>query len=258
MIAFDRIGSGKPVLFLHSGLANRQMWQPQQADFGKRYSCYLIDLPGYGDSGTPSGPFSYPEEISRFIEQEIGEPTALIGSSFGGSQAFFTALVAPEWCGPLVLVSATVARPEVTSAELEAVWTDADAAWERGEHELANEIEIEGWVDGKGRRPGQAASHVRDYFRAANEEIWARHAAHPLPEELPDPAVEPERITQPVLLVDGPYDFPDVLQSNQTLLARLPSAEYVSIPDTAHFPSYEQPETFDRVVLEFLERTWGK
>ncbi len=74
----------------------------------------------------------------------------------------------------------------------------------------------------------------------------------------PRPAVEPEAIEQPILLIDGAYDFPDVLQSNANLLERLPNADYVTIEGTAHFPSYEQPEIFNRVVLEFLDRVWGR
>jgi pimeloyl-ACP methyl ester carboxylesterase len=257
LIAFDKIGTGKPVLFLHSGLADRQMWQPQLAEFAQRYTCYAIDLPGYGESLSPGEPFSYPDEIAQFIQATIGEPAALVGSSFGATQAFLTGLTAPAWTGPLVLAGTAVMRPETTSPELEAVWTEADAAWDRGEHDRANEIEIEGWVDGKGRRAGKAPSHVRDYFLRVNRSIWERHSAHPLPEELPRPAIEPERIQQPVLLIDGPYDFPDVRASNQTLLSRLPNATYVQIADTAHFPSYEQPELFNRVVLDFLDRTWG-
>lgn len=258
MIAFDTIGSGKPVLFLHSGLADRQMWQPQLATFAQHYACYAIDLPGYGESSSPAESFSYGAEIAQFIEETIGEPVALVGSSFGGSQAFYTTLLAPEWVGALVMASSAVLLPDGPSPELEGVWTEADAAWERGEHERANEIEIEGWVDGKGRRNGQAAPHVRDYFLRVNRSIWERHSANPLPDELPRPDVEPERMEQPVLLIDGPFDFSDIHASNQALLARLPNAMYAQIAGTAHFPSYEQPEVFNRVVLEFLERTWGE
>ena len=257
LIAFDKLGNGNPVLFVHSGLADRHMWQPQLSTFAERFTCYAIDLPGYGESSSPVEAFSYPAEIAAFIAETIGAAPALVGSSFGASQAFLTALVAPEWAGPLVLANTAVLRPETTSPELEAVWTEADAAWERGEHDRANEIEIEGWVDGKGRRPGQAAGFVRDYFLGVNRSIWERHSANPLPDALPGPAIEPERIQQPVLLIDGPYDFPDIRQSNANLLARLPNADYVSVPDTAHFPSYEQPEAFNRIVLEFLDRTWG-
>lgn len=257
MISYDTLGTGKPVLFLHSGLADRQMWWPQLPAIAQHFTCFSIDLPGYGKSSSPSEPFSYSFEIARFIDTTIGEPAALVGSSFGATQAFLTALSAPQWTGPLVLASSAVMRPEVSSRELEAVWTESDAAWDRGEHERANEIEIEGWVDGKGRRNGQAAPHVREYFISVNRSIWERHSDDPLPEELPRPEIRPELIRQPVLLIDGTYDFPDVRQSNSTLLAALPNAEYVEIDNTAHFPSYEQPEVFNRVVLEFLDRTWG-
>lgn len=257
MIAYDKIGSGRPVLFLHSGLANRAMWQPQLAAFSERYICFAIDLPGYGESSTPDDAFSYPAEIAQFIERQVGEPAALVGSSYGASQALLTALSAPEWTGPLVLASSTILRPAQASAELEAVWTDADAAWERGERERANEIEIEGWIDGQGRPGGQAAPAVRAYFQAANRAIWERHDAHPLPDQLPEPEILPATVRQPVLLIDGPYDFADVRQSNQALIEHLPAATYVSIPDTAHFPSYERPAEFNRIVLEFLDRTWG-
>jgi pimeloyl-ACP methyl ester carboxylesterase len=257
LIAFDKVGSGNPLVFLHSGLADRTMWQPQLPTLAARYTCYVIDLPGYGESSSPTEPFSYPVEIARFIEDSVGERTALVGSSFGATQAFLTALAAPQWVGPLVLANTAVMRPEPASPELAAVWTEADAAWDRGEHDRANEIEIEGWVDGKGRRDGLAAPHVRDYFAAVNRSIWERHSANPLPDELPRPEIEPEHITQPVLLIDGPNDFPDVRQSNKTLLERLPDAQYVSIADTAHFPSYEQPALFNRIALEFLDRNWG-
>jgi pimeloyl-ACP methyl ester carboxylesterase len=232
------------------------MWQPQLAEFAQHYTCYTIDLPGYGESSSPSEPFSYATEIAQFIESTIGEPAALVGSSFGGSQAFRTGMTAPQWTGPLVLVNAAVLLPEPHSPELEAVWTEADAAWERDERDRANEIEIEGWVDGKGRRNGQAAPHVREYFLGVNRSIWERHSASPLPDELPRPEIEPELIQRPILLIDGPYDFPDVRTSNQTLLSRLPNATYVQIADTAHFPSFEQPELFNRVTLGFLDRTW--
>ena len=257
MIAFDVIGTGKPVLFLHSGLADRNMWEPQLPAFAARFTCYAIDLPGYGKSSSPTEPFSYPVEIARFIEETIGSSAALVGSSYGATQAFLTALGAPQWTGPLVLTSTAVMMPEQHSPELEAVWTEADAAWERGEKDLANKIEIESWVDGKGRRPRPAAPHVRDYFFNVNRTIWDRHSANPLPEQLPGPKIAPERILQPVLLIDGLADFPDVLASNQALLQRLPNATYVSIAEAAHFPSYEQPEEFNEIALDFLERTWG-
>ena len=137
MIAFDRVGRGKPVVLLHSGIADRQMWQPQIPALSERYTCFTIDLPGYGESSSPFESFSYPVEIAKFIEQTVDEPAALIGSSFGATQVLMTALVAPDWTGPLVLANAGVMQPQEASDALQAVWTEADAAWDRGERDRA-------------------------------------------------------------------------------------------------------------------------
>ena len=102
----------------------------------------------------------------------------------------------------------------------------------------------------------QGSTHLRDDFTRANRAIWERQETHPGP-TAPGPEHEFERIQQPVLLIDGPYDLAEAHRSNRMLLERLPQAEYVSIPGTAHFPSYEQPEEYNRIVLEFLDRTWG-
>jgi pimeloyl-ACP methyl ester carboxylesterase len=257
LIAFDKTGVGPPVVFLHSGLANRTMWEPHLAALSAHYTCYLVDSPGYGESGDPPSPFSYAEAIAEFVMRFVGQRAAMIGSSYGAGICFETALVAPEWIGPLVLVDGIIEMEGEPSAALRAIWNEADAAWERGERDRAIAIEIEGWVDGQGRPEGQAATKVRDYFARVNRAIWERHDAHPLPELLPGPEHEFGRIPQPVLLIDGPYDLEEAHRSNRILLNHLPRAEYVSIPDTAHFPSYEQPEAFNRIVLEFLNRTWG-
>ncbi|MCO5220557.1 MAG: alpha/beta hydrolase [Thermomicrobiales bacterium] len=256
-IAFDRFGSGKPVVFLHSGLADRTMWEPQKSAFAERFTCYAVDLPGYGESDTPPGAFSFAQEIASFIETAVGAPAALVGSSYGAGIAFDTAQFAPEWTGPLVLVDGLLIRSDEPSPLLEAVWRDADAAWDAGDRDRAVELEIEFWVDGHGRPAGRAPTEVRDYFRQANHAVWERHAADPPPDPLPSSERTFEQIAEPVLLIDGPYDFPGVLTSNQAVLKRLPNGTYASIADTAHFPSREAPPAFNRVVLEFLERTWG-
>jgi 3-oxoadipate enol-lactonase len=258
VIAYDKVGHGRPVVFLHSGLADRSMWEPQFKPFASRYTCYFLDSPGYGASANPPSPFSYPAAITRFIEEAVQSPAALVGSSYGAGMAFETALIAPEWTGPLVLASQSTVEGSEPSAALRAVWRDADAAWDVGDRDRAVEIEIEAWVDGHGRPGGKADQAVRDYFTSVNRAIWERHAASPPPELLPAPEVDYARIKQPVLLIDGPYDFPDVHATSQALRRRLPDVEYVSIAGTAHFPSRERPDEFNRVVMEFLDRTWGR
>jgi pimeloyl-ACP methyl ester carboxylesterase len=58
-IAFDDIGSGLPVVFLHAFPLNRTMWDPQVSALVGECRCIPIDFRGFGDSaavGRTDGP----------------------------------------------------------------------------------------------------------------------------------------------------------------------------------------------------------
>jgi pimeloyl-ACP methyl ester carboxylesterase len=52
-------GSGEPVIFLHAGACDWQMWRPQADVFSSRYRCVMWDARGHGRSDTTFGPYSY-------------------------------------------------------------------------------------------------------------------------------------------------------------------------------------------------------
>jgi pimeloyl-ACP methyl ester carboxylesterase len=56
----------------------------------------------------------------------------------------------------------------------------------------------------------------------------------------------------PTLVIVGELDRPEMLEITERLEAEVPNARRVTIPGTAHVPSMERPEEFDRLVLEFL------
>jgi pimeloyl-ACP methyl ester carboxylesterase len=47
-------------------------------------------------------------------------------------------------------------------------------------------------------------------------------------------------------------DLDEVLTGATELMERIPDARGVDIPDAAHLPCMERPETFNRAVMEFL------
>ena len=59
-------------------------------------------------------------------------------------------------------------------------------------------------------------------------------------------------ITTPFLILDGAKE--EAIDLNQTKLMALlvPGAELVIMPDTGHFATFEQPEEFARIVLDYL------
>jgi pimeloyl-ACP methyl ester carboxylesterase len=65
-------------------------------------------------------------------------------------------------------------------------------------------------------------------------------------------------IAVPALIMVGDHDLPDVRQAADHLAVTLGDGMAVVIPDAAHLPCLEQPETFNRALFGFLEGSRSK
>ena len=57
-INFERQGAGLPLFFLHAGIADLRMWEPQVDAFAVRFDVTRPDQRGFGKSELPPGPWS--------------------------------------------------------------------------------------------------------------------------------------------------------------------------------------------------------
>jgi pimeloyl-ACP methyl ester carboxylesterase len=63
-----------------------------------------------------------------------------------------------------------------------------------------------------------------------------------------------ETIQVPTLLMPGDQDLQTPPWVMRQQLQHIPGAEFVVLPEAAHSINWEQPEAFNRAVLEFLGR----
>jgi pimeloyl-ACP methyl ester carboxylesterase len=63
------------------------------------------------------------------------------------------------------------------------------------------------------------------------------------------------RVRSPVLLIWGTQDGAVDLRAAETLERILPCCKTVLMPGVGHLPFEENPEGFDRLVLDFLARS---
>jgi pimeloyl-ACP methyl ester carboxylesterase len=61
-----------------------------------------------------------------------------------------------------------------------------------------------------------------------------------------------ERIDARALVLHGDEDLIVPVENGRMLAARLPNATYVELPGKGHNVMLEDPETFNRIVLDFL------
>ncbi|HEU5367658.1 MAG TPA: alpha/beta fold hydrolase [Ktedonobacterales bacterium] len=246
-------GEGHPLVWLHSGLTNNYMWDAQWQAFTQRYRVIRCDLRGFGWSGAASGSFSYREDLYHLLRFLGIKRAYLVGSSMGGSLAIDFALEHPEMVAALIPVGAGVSGEQPSAFLLER-WKEIDAAAEGGDLAQAVELELQLWVDGPGRAPEQVNPAVREQVRQMNTENFARSEQEQgQPQPLEPPAVTRlGAIRVPTLVLVGEHDVPDKLASAELLARSIPGAQKAVIAGAAHLPSMEQPEQFNRLVLEFL------
>jgi pimeloyl-ACP methyl ester carboxylesterase len=125
MLAFDREGSGPPLMLLHGTNSSRSIWKPLLARLAGRRDVVSVDLPAHGESRPSSfNPPDWAREVAALIDElDLGRP-AVVGHSAGGWTALELAKLG-RVTGVLALTPAGLWRrhsPPVTDAILSVNW----------------------------------------------------------------------------------------------------------------------------------------
>lgn len=108
----DTTAAGRPLVLVHSINAAASSFEvaPLFTHYRARRPVYSLDLPGFGHSARPPGPYtpeSYAEAIADFIGQVVGRPADVLALSLSAEFVARAALSYPERFASLVLVSPT-------------------------------------------------------------------------------------------------------------------------------------------------------
>lgn len=88
-ISYSRVGmeTGKPLLILHGWGSNKQVMMPLAKELAALRDCYVLDLPGFGNSSVPQEAWSvddYADLIQQFTKDLDLQTVDLLVHSFGG------------------------------------------------------------------------------------------------------------------------------------------------------------------------------
>ena len=255
---YESAGQGQPVVFVHAGIADSRMWQPQWEAFSPRFQVVRYDTRTYGQTTTEDVSYSNRADLLAVLDHLGIERAVLIGCSRGGQISVDFTLEHPERVSALVLVCAGVGG--VTAIESDpdqdALFAEAEAAEEAGDWAKVIELDVRAWVDGFGR-PMDAATDARlEPIRALVREMeWASVAHNDeggQPIVLDPPAAgRLAELRLPVLLIAGDYDELAAQKFSDLIAAGVAGSQLVHLP-TAHLPNLEMPDEFNRLVLDFL------
>ncbi len=251
-IHYEREGSGLPVVFLHAGIADSRMWEPQVAAFAKHFDVVRPDIRGFGKSELPPQRWSPVADLLALIEQLELKPVHLVGCSIGGGIAIDFALQHGERISKLVLVGPGISGADFGKKYPE-IFAEVSTADEANDMDAVNHAEMHLWLDGPRRPRGYVKEPLRQLFLDMNGgNVNADWASAPT-DDLDPPALDRlHEITAPTLVVFGDEDVPPIFDAVDVLMENVPHAHKAVIHNAAHLPNLEHPDEFNRLVLEFL------
>ena len=243
----DTGGGAVPVVFMHAATGSSRVWEHQIPAFiAGGYRVVAPDRRGWGrsvvDPGGPQ-PGTAADDLRALMDHLGIDRFHLVGTAAGGFASLDFALSFPQRLRSLVVASSIGGVQDADFLEL-----------------------------GRRIRPPEFSAlppEVREVgpsYRAANPEgtrRWVELEHLSRPPGTPSPA-QPmrnritfsllETMRVPTLLLTGDADMfapPPVLR---LFAARIKNAETVIVPEAGHSAYWEQPEIFNRAVLDFIGR----
>ena len=229
------------------------MWAPQLKSFAHDHRVIAPDLPGFGTAAYESDVIDFRGAVRDAMDAAGMERAALVGTSLGGMVALGVALESPERVSALVLVGAPIDDHD-WSDELEELDGVEMAALERGDRDAAAEAMVRGWVAGPRRQLDDVDPAVRDLVLQMQRRAYELQQGTDVRSKQLDPPASQRlaEVSVPTLVLTGEEDFDDIKIMGDRLAAEIPGARRAKMSFTAHLPSLERPEEFDRIVLAFL------
>jgi len=249
-VYFEEQGFGDVILFLHGLGSCSQDWLLQMPVFSAKFHVIAPDMRGHGRTDKPHGRISIAQlasDVVGLLDTLNVTQTHVVGLSLGGCVAQQMALDDPERIRSLALVN-TFAR--------------FDPGKPGNAIPLAFRMAVLGLVG----LPTQARFVAARLFPKPGQEPLRKMAAERIAANDPatyrrllfairafDVTNRLSEIICPTLVIAGDRDTTVPLRAKRLLAVSIPDARLEIVAGSGHATPIDQPEMFNRLVLNFVE-----
>lgn len=246
-------GHGAWLVLAHGLSQNHMVWSEQLPALARDYRILRVDLRGHGFSSAPEGGYGQMEYLSDILAvlDHLGIRRAYWwGTHTGAGLGLLLATLQPDRVAALVLDGAVIPGALPPSVERHFAWARATGQREGVDALLNAWFEQGDWFAGMRAKPVErrALAH-KDLVMSCSGAPWLSTTP---PQPLPDIAALLPSVHQHTLLVNGSEDLPDFLATAAQLEQALPNATRYLIPGAGAFPFWEEPDTVNPVVVQWL------
>ena len=259
-IYYELFGSGSPVVLVPGEVIDSRVWNDQVAAFAERYQVVRFDLRGSGRSESGSEPFTYVGDMATVLRTLHVDPAYLVGIADGANLAVEYALEYPHQVEALVLVGPTIRgyipatmSPEAVERFIE-VFSHVTGA--TPEERLQQFIEAGMSLPEYARIRPETRERMHTMATENTQRLladlagWMERRAHAW---LEPPAFQRlSEIHVPTLIVAGEPLIGNAPQQIEALSQAIAGAKVVLMPAESTAINMDQPDVFNRIILDFL------
>ena len=252
-IAYERRGHGPPLVLIAGVGYGGWIFYRQVPDLASHFETITFDNRGVGASDKPEGSYSvnlFAQDTLALMDALEIERAHVLGASLGGMVALRMALDAPGRVNKLVLCATTHGGPNIVYPDMEVIQFLAQRSG-TPEERFEKGFQLSFSEDFLERKPSDLA-HIRGKLaeQSQPDDAYERQAMAPISFN-----VEPrlEEVEQPALVISGSADRVVPSANCERLAEMLPNAELTTLEGAGHLCFIEQPEAFNRAVVDFLQ-----
>jgi len=252
-LVYEDQGVGETIVFIHGQPFNRSMWNYQSQVFSKTNRLIIPDLRGYGESCTTE-PIVLLDELALdiiYLLNELDIPQAVfVGLSMGGQIALEIYRLAPHLVKGLVLAD-TDARAEDAASYLNRIAL-AKRLLTDGMERYTTENIGSYLCENTFHTQQEVVDHLSEMM--TNTDAAGAAAVQLGRAERRDHSDILSNIDFPTLIIVGDQDVFTPVTIAEYMQVRISGAELSIVKDAGHMPNMEQPEQFNQLLKDYLNK----
>ena len=224
-------GAGSPVLLIHGGLGNADIWSNQVIDLMKDHLVIVADSRGHGRSTRTADPFGYDLMSSDYLallDYLKVEKVDLVGWSDGGIIGLDIAMKHPERLKHLFAQAANITTDGVDPS-------------------VMNDKVFGQYIDWMGKDYVKL-SPTPDQYDAFVTQISNMWATQPNWTD-----AEVATIKVPTVIAAGDHDQAILRAHTEKIASLIPGAKLVILPQTSHFAMMQDPAGYTAAVRALID-----
>ena len=256
-INYDVQGEGEPLLLIPYLSADHACYAFQLPAYTEHFTCIAIDLPGSGHSDKPAGPYStelYADQVAAFLGAIGVDAAHVAGVSLGAAVGMHLAARHPGRVRSLSLHSAWDTSDLYLKTIVELWRTVASTLPTVADTVIQAIFPLCFTPEMYVRRP-EFADTLADFVRSRPAQPLDAFLAQTEAAMAHDASAVLGKIGVPTLITVGARDLVCSPRFAERINNRIDRSELVVFEHLSHGALHEDPETFNRVTLDFLLRS---